>query len=116
MVNTISLLGSTGSIGRQTLNVCREQGIQVAALTARSSIDLLEEQAQAFRPRLVAVYDLEPALELAKRLAGLDIEVAYGLEGLRRAASCPRARRWSPPWWAWRRCGPRWPPSRRASG
>ena len=45
MVNTISLLGSTGSIGRQTLNVCREQGIQVAALTARSSIDLLEEQA-----------------------------------------------------------------------
>ena len=91
MVNTISLLGSTGSIGRQTLNVCREQGIQVAALTARSSIDLLEEQAQAFRPRLVAVYDLEPALELAKRLAGLDIEVAYGLEGLRRAASLPES-------------------------
>ena len=87
MVNTISLLGSTGSIGRQTLDVCREQGIKVAALTARSSIGLLEQQARAFRPRLVAVYDLEPALELAKRLAGLDIEVAYGLEGLRRAAS-----------------------------
>ncbi len=87
MVKTISLLGSTGSIGRQTLDVCREQGIRVAALTARSSIDLLEEQARAFRPRLVAVSELEPALELAKRLAGLDIEVAYGLEGLRRAAS-----------------------------
>ena len=44
MVQTISLLGSTGSIGRQTLDVCREQGIRVAALTARSSLDLLEEQ------------------------------------------------------------------------
>ena len=87
MVNTISLLGSTGSIGRQTLDVCREQGIKVAALTARTSIDLLEAQAREFRPRLVAVYDLEPALELARRLAGLDIEVAYGLDGLRRAAS-----------------------------
>ena len=87
MVNTISLLGSTGSIGRQTLDVCREQGIKVAALTARTSIDLLEAQAREFRPRLVAVYDLEPALELARRLVGLDIEVAYGLDGLRRAAS-----------------------------
>ena len=87
MVSTISLLGSTGSIGRQTLDVCREQGIKVAALTARSSIDLLEQQAREFRPQLVAVNDLEPALELAKRLAGLDIEVVYGLEGLRRAAS-----------------------------
>ena len=87
MVNTISLLGSTGSIGRQTLDVCREQGVRVVALTARSSIDLLEQQAREFRPRLVAVYDLEPALELAKRLTGLDIEVVYGLDGLRRAAS-----------------------------
>ena len=91
MVQTISLLGSTGSIGRQTLDVCREQGIRVAALTARSSLDLLEEQARAFRPRLVAVTDLEPALELARRLAGLDIEVAYGLDGLRRAASLPES-------------------------
>ena len=91
MTETLSLLGSTGSIGRQTLDVCREQGIRVAALAAGRSIDLLEEQAQAFRPRLVAVYDLEPALELAKRLAGLDIEVAYGLEGLRRAASLPES-------------------------
>ena len=75
MVNAISVLGSTGSIGRQTLDVCREQGIRVAALTARSSIDLLERQAREFRPQLVAVNDLEPALELARRLAGLNIEV-----------------------------------------
>ena len=91
MVNTISLLGSTGSIGRQTLDVCREQGIRVAALTARSRIDLLEQQARAFRPQLVAVAELEPALELARRLADLKIEVAYGLDGLRRAASLPES-------------------------
>ena len=91
MVKAISVLGSTGSIGRQTLDVCREMGIKVAALTARSSIDLLEQQAREFRPKLVAVYDLEPAVELAKRLAGLDIEVAYGLDALRRAASLPES-------------------------
>ena len=87
MVNAISLLGSTGSIGRQTLDVCREQGIRVAALTAHSNIDLLERQAREFRPQLAAVDDLEPALELARRLSDLKIEVVYGLEGLRRAAS-----------------------------
>ena len=87
MVNAISILGSTGSIGRQTLDVCREQGIKIAALTARSNIDLLEQQAREFRPRLVAVNDLEPALELAGRLSDVKIEVVYGLDGLRRAAS-----------------------------
>lgn len=87
MVNAISILGSTGSIGRQTLDVCREQGIKIAALTARSNIDLLERQAREFRPRLVAVNDLEPALELAGRLSDVKIEVVYGLDGLRRAAS-----------------------------
>ena len=91
MVNAISILGSTGSIGRQTQDICLEQGIGIAALTARSSIDLLEQQAREFRPRLVAVYDLEPALELARRLAGLEIEVAYGLDGLRRAAALPES-------------------------
>ena len=91
MVKAISLLGSTGSIGRQTLDVCREQGIGVAALTARSSIDLLERQAREFRPQLVAVSDLQPALELARRLSDLKIEVVYGLDGLRRAASLPES-------------------------
>ena len=87
MAEIISLLGSTGSIGRQTLDICREQGIKVAALTSHSSIDLLERQAREFRPRLAVVYEMEPALELNRRLAGDGIEVAYGLDGLRRAAS-----------------------------
>ena len=55
MAEIISLLGSTGSIGRQTLDICREQGIKVAALTAHSSIDHLERQAREYRPRLAAV-------------------------------------------------------------
>ena len=91
MTKTISLLGSTGSIGRQTLDVCREHGVAVGALTARGSIDRLEQQAREFQPRLVAVYELEPALELKRRLSDLDIEVAYGLDGLRRAASLPES-------------------------
>ena len=91
MTETISLLGSTGSIGRQTLDVCREQGIRVAALAAGRSVDLLEAQAREFRPRLAVLYDMDAALELANRLKGLDIEVAYGLEGLRRAASLPES-------------------------
>ncbi len=91
MTETLSLLGSTGSIGRQTLDVCREQGIRVAALAAGRSVDLLEAQAREFRPRLAVLYDMDAALELANRLKGLDIEVAYGLEGLRRAASLPES-------------------------
>ena len=91
MTKTISILGSTGSIGRQTLDVCREQGIRVAALAAGRSVDLLEAQAREFSPRLAVLYDMDAALELANRLKGLDIEVAYGLEGLRRAASLPES-------------------------
>ena len=91
MTETLSLLGSTGSIGRQTLDVCREQGIRVAALAAGRSVDLLEAQAREFSPRLAVLYDMDAALELANRLKGLDIEVAYGLEGLRRAASLPES-------------------------
>ena len=91
MTETISLLGSTGSIGRQTLDVCREQGIRVAALAAGRSVDLLEAQAREFSPRLAVLYDMDAALELANRLKGLDLEVAYGLEGLRRAASLPES-------------------------
>ena len=96
MVQTISLLGSTGSIGRQTLDVCREQGIRVAALTARNSLDLLEEQARAFRPRLVAVTDLEPALELARRggWRGWTSRWPTGWTACGGRHRCRRARRW----------------------
>ena len=64
MTRSIALLGSTGSIGRQTLEVVRELGVAVAALTANSSVDLIERQAREFSPRLVALYDEAAAREL----------------------------------------------------
>lgn len=86
MSNCISVLGSTGSIGRQTLQVAQELGLRVAALTAGRQIDLLEQQARQFRPCLAAVYEEAAARELRSRLRGLPIEVMSGREGLLAAA------------------------------
>lgn len=83
----IALLGSTGSIGVNTLNVIRHLGqdYTVTALAARCNIDLLEQQAKEFRPQLVAVFDEAKAAELQKRLP--DFEVVAGIEGLIQAAT-----------------------------
>lgn len=82
MSKSISVLGSTGSIGRQTLQVAEELGLRVTALTAGRQIDLLEQQARQFRPCLAAVYEESAARELRERLRGLPIEVMSGMEGL----------------------------------
>ena len=87
----ISILGSTGSIGRQTLDVARLLGIRVAALAANRSVKRLEEQVREFRPRLVAVVDKVAAAELKTRLADLDVKVASGPEGLMEAATVDEA-------------------------
>lgn len=91
MTKTIALLGATGSIGRQTLEVARELGLTVAALTALTNIDLLERQARQFRPRLAAVYDAAAAAVLRDRLSDTDIEVLAGEEGLLAAATLAEA-------------------------
>lgn len=91
MTRTIALLGSTGSIGRQTLEVARELGLSVAALTANSSVDLLEAQAREFSPRLAVLYDESAANELRRRLADTKIEVRSGMEGLLAAATLDEA-------------------------
>ena len=91
MTKTIALLGSTGSIGRQTLEVARELGLTVAALTAHTNIDLLEQQARQFRPRLAAVYDPDAARVLRERLSDMDIQVLAGEEGLLAAATAEEA-------------------------
>ena len=91
MTKTISLLGATGSIGRQTLDVARELGLSVAALTANRQVDLLEQQARQFRPRLAVLYDPAAAKELRGRLRGTGIEVMEGPEGLTAAATLPEA-------------------------
>ncbi len=87
MVKSISVLGCTGSIGRQTLAVARHTGIRVAAMTANRQIDLLEEQARLFRPEFVAVYDEQAAAELKTALRDTDIRVGSGMEGLLEAAT-----------------------------
>lgn len=87
-IKRISILGSTGSIGCSTLDIVRHLGsdaFAVAALAAKSNIDLLEQQAREFHPQLVAVYDEEKARELQKRLPG--IPVLAGIEGINAAAS-----------------------------
>ena len=83
MGKTIAILGSTGSIGTQTLEVVRENGdITVAALSAGSNITLLEQQVREFSPRLVAVWNPEKAVELKTRLADMKVKVVSGMEGL----------------------------------
>lgn len=91
MARNIAVLGSTGSIGVQTLDVARNLGIQVSALTAGSNIDLLEKEAREFKPSLVSIGDEGLALELMKRLSGLGIDVYYGLDGLKAAAAVSQA-------------------------
>lgn len=92
----LSLLGSTGSIGTQALQVVqnlREQGEkwEVAALAARSSVNRLEEQARKFHPEVVAVFDEGAALSLRQSLRDTDIQVLSGMEGLCEAAAWPEA-------------------------
>lgn len=91
MTKSISLLGSTGSIGKQTLDICLERGIRVEALTAHSNIDLLEQQARQFQPRLVVLFEEDAAKELARRLSDLKIRVASGMDGLIEAAAMPES-------------------------
>lgn len=79
----ISILGSTGSIGTQTLEVVSEHGdIEVTALACGGNIKLLEEQMRKFRPKLVAVWTEEKAKELRIKTADLDIPVMSGMDGL----------------------------------
>ncbi len=91
MVNAITVLGSTGSIGRQTLAVAEHLGLRVAALSAGRQIDRLEEQTRRFRPGLVAVYDEEAARLFRTAVADLPVRVVSGMEGLLEAAVLPES-------------------------
>ena len=87
----ISLLGSTGSIGRQTVEVAEALGLPVAALAAGRDAALLEAQARRLRPRLAVLFDEAAARELKTRLADTPVRVASGMEGLLEAAALPEA-------------------------
>lgn len=91
MRRTISVLGSTGSIGRQTLEVAEACGFPVAALTVNRSVELAEAQTRKFRPRLVVAVDEKAAAELKVRLADTDTKVLGGAEALLEAATLPEA-------------------------
>lgn len=83
----IAILGSTGSIGTQTLEIVREQGdLEVVALAAGSNIELLEKQIREFHPALASVWKEEKAKELRSRVADLDTKIVSGMDGLMEVA------------------------------
>lgn len=91
MSKTISILGSTGSIGRQTLDVAEQMDLRVAALTAHSSVERMEEQVRKFHPALAVLTDEAAAKDLAVRLADTDTKVLGGFDALEEAATAPEA-------------------------
>lgn len=88
MTNRISILGSTGSIGTQALDVVEKLGIKVTALAANSNVDLLEYQAKKYSPKMVAMMDDKAAVQLSRRLSGTRIAVLAGMNGV---CQCARA-------------------------
>lgn len=91
MTNTLSILGSTGSIGRQTLDVAEQMQIRVAALTAHSSVERMEEQVRQFGPKLVVMTDERAARDLSVRIADTGTKVLGGFDALVEAATLPEA-------------------------
>ena len=88
MVNCVSVLGSTGSIGRQTLDIIsRMDGVRVAALTAGTNVERMLEQCRQFQPELAVMATQEAALELKSRIGELPIRIRYGEGGLEEAAT-----------------------------
>ena len=92
MIKKISVLGSTGSIGTQTLEIARyNQDIGITALAAGSNVELLEKKVREFHPKIACLWKEEAARELKRRIRDLDVKVVSGMEGLMEAACEPEA-------------------------
>lgn len=91
MVKCVSILGSTGSIGRQTLDIIDNLNIPVCALTAGSSVERMAQQCRKYRPKLAVMASLEAAEQLREALSDLPIEIEWGETGLIHAASMDEA-------------------------
>ncbi|MBC5787327.1 1-deoxy-D-xylulose-5-phosphate reductoisomerase [Clostridium facile] len=87
----ISILGSTGSIGIQALDVVKKQGFQVVALAAKSNYHQLANQVREYHPSLVCIYEEEYLVPLQKELDGMEVQIVTGMEGLCQAATVPEA-------------------------
>lgn len=91
-MKNISIIGSTGSIGTQTLEIVREsEDMRVVALAAGNNIELLAKQVREFKPKIVAVWKEDKALELKEALSEFDIRILYGMDGLVEVACCEEA-------------------------
>ena len=91
MVKCVSILGSTGSIGRQSLDIIDNLGIPVAVLTAGTSVERMAQQCRKYRPGLAVMATQEAAEQLRLQIADLPIRVSWGEEGLIEAATVPEA-------------------------
>lgn len=90
MNKTVSILGSTGSIGTQALEVCEKHTLKVTALAAHSSAELLEQQARRFKPETVCIYNEEKYGELKNRLSDTNVKILCGMDGLCEIAALPQ--------------------------
>lgn len=90
MNKTVSILGSTGSIGTQSLEVCEKHGFNVTALSANNNIELLEKQARKFNSKYVCIYNPEKYSQLKQNLSDTGINILCGMEGLCEIASLPQ--------------------------
>ena len=90
-MKNISVLGSTGSIGVNTLKIAKKHGFSVVARACNSNLELFEQQCRQFMPKIAAMYDTAAANDLKVRLADTDIKVLSGEEGVLCAASCEGA-------------------------
>ena len=91
MVKCVSILGSTGSIGRQSLDIVDNLGLKVAALTAGTSVERMADQCRKYHPALAVMSTQEAAAQLQKQVKDLNIEIMWGEEGLIRAATMEEA-------------------------
>ncbi len=90
-MKNLVILGSTGSIGTQALEVAQQAGYRVIGLAAARQVDLIEEQIRAFMPEMVAMYDENAAAELRERVSDLPVQVLTGMDGLCALAAMPQA-------------------------
>ena len=91
MMKNISILGSTGSIGRQSLDIIQHLGLQVCALTAGTNAERMAQQCRQFRPKLAVMATQQAAEQLRELVQDLPVQIAWGEEGLLQAATVPEA-------------------------